>query len=63
MFFLISGIVLAVALAAFLFLLHWYGVYVCFKKKWYMGLAAVVVPMFALFVGAAKFIFKSDLLK
>lgn len=42
--------------------LQFYGLYKCFKKKWYIGLAGLVVPMFALVVGTAA-LFDKDLLK
>ena len=38
------------------------GVVVCFQKKWYVGLAGLVFPIFSLVVGAAKLLGK-DLLK
>lgn len=38
-----------------------YGMYLSFKKKWYIGLASVLVPGFALVVGAMKFFMKKDL--
>jgi hypothetical protein len=40
-----------------------YGTVVCFRKKWYMGLAALAVPGFSLVIGVAKLFFKKDLLK
>jgi hypothetical protein len=59
-------IVLFTMLSIFLvvasFILQAYGTVLCFKKKWYMGLAALAVPGFALVVGAAKAFFKKDLL-
>lgn len=39
-----------------------YGVVLSFRKKWYVGLAALAVPAFALVVGGAKLLGK-DLLK
>lgn len=39
-----------------------YGVVLSFKKVWYVGLAALVFPLFGLTVGIAKLIFKKDLL-
>lgn len=42
---------------------QFYGAYLSFKKKWYMGAVALFVPGFALIVGAAKFLFKKDLLE
>jgi hypothetical protein len=38
-----------------------YGIYTCFMKKWYLGAAALLIPGFALVIGAFKF-FKKDLL-
>ncbi len=38
-----------------------YGTVLCFKKSWVCGLAALVVPMFAVVVAIAK-IFNKDLL-
>lgn len=40
-----------------------YGVYLSFKKKWYIGVASLIVPGFALVVGVYKLITKKDLLK
>jgi hypothetical protein len=40
-----------------------YGMILSFKKKWYIGLAAIVVPLFAFVIGTAKVVFKKDLLK
>ena len=40
-----------------------YGAYQAFKKKWYFGVAALLVPGFGLVVGCAKFFFKKDILK
>ena len=42
--------------------LHIYGIVLSFQKKWYIGLASLVVPLFALVIGVAKFFFKKDLL-
>jgi hypothetical protein len=39
-----------------------YGMYICFCKKWYLGAVALLVPGFALVIGAAKVFFKKDLL-
>lgn len=58
-FFLLS--ILAVWGASFL--LQLYGAYEAFKKKWYLGAVALLIPGFALVVGAAKLFFKKDLLK
>jgi hypothetical protein len=44
------------------FLLEVYGVYLSFNKKWYLGAVALLVPGFALVIGAAKFLFRKDLL-
>lgn len=40
-----------------------HGVILCFKKKWYLGVAALLVPFFAEIVSVAKIVFKKDLLK
>jgi hypothetical protein len=42
--------------------LNIYGLILCFKKKWYVGLAGLVFPLFALLVGISQAIFKKDLL-
>ena len=42
-------------------LIHVYGIYVSFLKKWYLGAAALLIPGFALVVGLFK-IFKKDIL-
>jgi hypothetical protein len=39
-----------------------YGIYLCFLKKWYLGAVGLIVPGFALVIGAAKLFFKKDLL-
>lgn len=39
-----------------------YGIVLSFKKKWYIGVAALVVPLFAEIVAIAKLVFKKDLL-
>lgn len=46
-----------------IFLLHVYGIILSFKKTWYFGVIALLVPWFAVIVGAAKFFFKKNLLK
>lgn len=38
-----------------------YGIYICFKKSWALGLAGILVPGFAFVVGVAK-LFKKDVL-
>ena len=40
-----------------------YGVVLCFRKKWYIGCAAIVVPLFPEIVAGAKLLLKKDLLK
>jgi hypothetical protein len=52
-----------VVLAMGLFVLHIYGAVLGFRKKWYIGLLALVFGQFGLILGAAKFFFKTDLLK
>jgi len=44
------------------FSLGLYGITIAFKKKWYLGLAAIIIPGFALTLGVFKFFFKRDLL-
>jgi hypothetical protein len=39
-----------------------YGAILAFRKKWYIGLATLVVPFFATVLGISKFFFKKDLL-
>jgi hypothetical protein len=52
----------AVGLGLGLFALRIYGIYLSFKKAWYIGAASLFVPFFADVVGIAKFFFKKDLL-
>lgn len=40
-----------------------YGAVLGFRKKWYFGLMALMVPFFGEIVALAKLIFKKDLLK
>jgi hypothetical protein len=60
---MIIGIILLSGLLLFLLYVRLYGIYLSFKKKWYIGTAALVVPFFADVVGIAKILFKKDLLK
>ena len=53
---------LFVAWMGFMFV-QLYGTYLAFKKKWYMGVVALLVPGFSLVVGAAKLLFKKDILQ
>lgn len=53
---------LAIATMVGLLALKLYGIYLCFSKKWYLGAVALVVPLFAEVIGAAKLFFKKDLL-
>lgn len=39
-----------------------YGIYLGFKKAWYVGAIAIVIPLFALVVGTSKAVFDKDLL-
>ena len=39
------------------------GIYQSFKKAWYLGITALLVPGFATVLGLAKLLFKKDLLK
>ena len=56
-----------IVIATLISLLAWilitiYGIYLCFCKKWYIGIAALLVPGFATIVGWFKF-FKKDILQ
>lgn len=42
--------------------LSFYGIYLCFIKRWYYGVAALVVPGFAAIIAIFK-LFKKDILK
>lgn len=44
-------------------ILHIYGIVHCFKKKWYLGAAALLIPGFAWVIAIAKLVFKKDLLE
>jgi hypothetical protein len=39
-----------------------YGVVIAFRKKWYFGVLALIVPFFADIIAVAKLVFKKDLL-
>jgi hypothetical protein len=52
-----------IALSIGLFGLHLYGAYLGFQKKWYIGLAALLVGGFGVIIGAAKLFFNKDLIK
>jgi len=52
-----------IAFCLALFALKIYGAVVAFKKKWYFGLMALVVPFFGEIVGVAKLVFKKDILE
>lgn len=56
------AILLVLILCIFSLICQIYGIVLGFKKKWYVGLAAIVVPMFAIAVGGAKLLGKKDLL-
>lgn len=60
-----TGECIFMGLLALLFILSMltqvYGLYVSFCKKWYFGVAALLVPGFAFIVGIFK-IFKKDIL-
>jgi lysylphosphatidylglycerol synthetase-like protein (DUF2156 family) len=43
--------------------LHVYGIVLSFRKAWYIGLISILVPFFALIVGAAKLFFRTDILE
>jgi hypothetical protein len=51
-----------IAFCGCLLTIHVYGLYLCFRKKWYLGLAGLVIPSFATIIGAADLFFKKDLL-
>lgn len=53
------GVILLVILDI---VLHLHGIMLAFKKKWYIGVIAIVVPFFALIVSLAKILFKKDIL-
>jgi len=57
------GAVVAVALWLLMVFLQLYGVYLGFKKKWYIGAVSLLLPGFAPVVGAAKFLFNKNILK
>lgn len=40
-----------------------HGIILGFKKKWYIGLACIFVPFFALIVSLSKILLKKDILK
>lgn len=57
----------ALLLLVLLFSLTWvalrtYGIILCFEKKWYIGVVAILVPFFGEIVAVAKLAFKKDLL-
>lgn len=61
----IGSVILALGLLALwlgLTAVNIYGIYLCFKKKWYVGVAGLLVPWFAFVIGTAKYFFKKDLL-
>ena len=45
-----------------LFAAYFYGAYLCFRKSWICGLAGLVIGIFAVVVGTAKFVFNKNLL-
>ena len=56
-------VLLFVALVIAYVAVNFYGIYLSFKKKWYIGAVALLVPGFSLVVGLYKAITKKDLLK
>jgi hypothetical protein len=58
---MIVGLIL-VLLFGFFLIANLYGVILCFKAKWYIGVASLLVPGFATIVGTAKLIFRKNLL-
>jgi len=50
-------------LSLVMFALHIYGAILGFRKKWYIGLAALVFSGFGLVLGISKVFFKKDLIK
>lgn len=59
---LIIAILSVIAVCLSLFALKIYGVILSFKKKWYIGAVAIIVPGFAEVIAIAKLL-KKDLLK
>ena len=57
---MIAGILITFLIL--LFVCHFYGIILCFRRKWYIGLASIVVPLFATIIGGARLFFKRDLL-
>lgn len=55
---LLAVLVLSLAVMA----LKVYGIVLCFKAKWYIGVVAILVPFFAEIIAIAKLAFKKDLL-
>lgn len=55
-------VLLFLALMASNIYIHLVGIVASFKKAWYVGVAALLVPGFALVIGLAKTLFKKDLL-
>ncbi len=66
---ILSGILFIILILLFGALLvaymgaSFYGIYLSFKKKWYIGAVSLLVPGFPLIVGLYKLITKKDLLK
>lgn len=57
---MIAGILITFLILSFV--CHFYGIILCFRKKWYIGLASIVVPLFATVIGGTKLLFKRDIL-
>lgn len=53
----------SVAVSAGLFCLSLYGAYLGFKKKWYIGVIALVFSIVGIFIGGAKFFFNKNVLQ
>lgn len=58
--FLIIAVLWILFMASVYFNIH--GIILCFRKKWYIGVAALIVPGFATIVSVASLVFKKDLL-
>lgn len=60
---LLASVIFALSTSLFILYLHIYGIVLGFKRRWYFGVVALMVPWFAVIVAGAKFFFKKDLLK
>lgn len=58
----LTMVLVVLAIAIGLIGLKVYGVVLSFQKKWYIGVAALLVPFFAEIIALSKLLFKKDLL-